>query len=260
MQALSISNPSPAIAQGAAPATLLPFGPPPPSPFTAVFQAVLKGTGNNPKLPPSGKPSDSGSKAGSTPKSGSEPINFPPQELFAPTLSPILPDPPLPAVVAPFVPDPGADGGPARLFDPPSSGLAISLATNSPQPSATAQAAAALPATRMFEASNNVVASAVSAGALPPELNVATRIAAIDSDLKTDPALIAGDSQNASPLQGMPQGIALAKAGTPDSSAPAIPTNSFTQFASGQNFPINPNDDPSFAPEIPDCSQFKIES
>jgi flagellar hook-length control protein FliK len=92
MQALPISNLLPAIASTPAVAALLPFDPQLPSPFTAVFQSVLKGAGNSAKVLPAGKSQDSSREPAATTGTGNNLVNLLPQEIAAAALPPILPN------------------------------------------------------------------------------------------------------------------------------------------------------------------------
>ncbi|HSZ20058.1 MAG TPA: hypothetical protein VK770_09710, partial [Candidatus Acidoferrum sp.] len=92
MQAIPISNLSTAIASSPAAAAPHPFEPRPSSPFTAVFQSVLKGAGSNAKIPPAGKSQDSSREQAATAGTGSNLLNPLPQEIAAAALRTILPN------------------------------------------------------------------------------------------------------------------------------------------------------------------------
>src|SRR5580704_14569051 len=105
MQATPISNPSPANAPSTEAVTLLPFDPQSPSPFTAIFQSVLKGAGNTAKIPAPGQPQDSGRAPARTSRTPNNQLGLFPESLVAPTLKPILPEPTRTLFGAPVVPD-----------------------------------------------------------------------------------------------------------------------------------------------------------
>jgi hypothetical protein len=143
MQAMPISNPSPANASSPATAALLPFDPHSSSPFTVIFQAVLKGGGNSGKFPVAGKPQDSSREPARSTATTNNLSGLLPQSLILPTVAPILSDLSLPAVAAPVVSDIALTQGKEALSNSfpldPTAGLAI----NSIEPNSTPMAAAA---------------------------------------------------------------------------------------------------------------------
>jgi flagellar hook-length control protein FliK len=150
MQATPISNPSPANASSPATATLLPSNPRSPSPFTALFQAVLKGAGNSGKFPAAGKPQDSSREPAGTSATGNNLLSAFPLNLVAPAFAPILPEPSLSASVAsvpaaPAIPERAAEQGPAALSNPLPLEAATDFAKNVSQASVNAQNPPVLP-------------------------------------------------------------------------------------------------------------------
>jgi flagellar hook-length control protein FliK len=182
MQAMPISNPSPANAPSPAAATLLPFDPQSSSPFTAVFHAVLKGTGNTPKIPVAGKPQDSSREPARTTGTASTLFGLFPQGLAASTLAPILPEQSHTLSAAPVVPDIAFAHGPAALSNSLPLEKTATLAINSQQTNGTPPATAVL--TAIASSTGTTSNFLKGEGALP---NLLSLEATATPDLKSFP-------------------------------------------------------------------------
>jgi flagellar hook-length control protein FliK len=169
MQAIPISNPSPANALSPAPAALLPLDPQSPSPFTALFQAVLKGAGNSSKMPPAGKQQDSSREPATPTGTVSNLIALFPQGLVAHMFAPVLPVSWLsvvaaPVPVAPATPNGAATQGAAALSKPLLSPATTAYARNMAPTSGTAQVAAPLSIANPLQAVTDFVMNVGQAG------------------------------------------------------------------------------------------------
>jgi len=200
MQATPISNPSPANASSPATATLVPFDPQSPSPFTALFQAVLKGAGNSGKFP-AGKPQDSSREPAGPSATGNNLLSAFPLNLVASAFAPILPEPSLSASVAsvpaaPAIPELAAGQGPAALSNPLPLEAVTSFPTNGNQSIGAAQGPLSLPYLLPSTATTNLVmntaqpsAGAQGTGALSnPALSEATTGPALNAVQASDTA------------------------------------------------------------------------
>jgi flagellar hook-length control protein FliK len=147
MQAMPISTLPPENAPSPAPATLLPFDPPSSSPFTAVFQAILKNPGNSGKFPVAGRPQDSSREPARTTGTANNLFGLFPQELIAPTFAPNLPESSHNVFAPSVVPDIPLARGQASLSDPLPLVVTAGLAINSTETNATPLATPALTVT-----------------------------------------------------------------------------------------------------------------
>src|SRR4029077_4329939 len=144
MQGMALSIPSPANASSPATTTLLPFDPQSSSPFAAVFQAALKGVGNNGKLPLAGKTQDSSREPASTTGTGNNMFGPLPQGMVAAAFVPIVPGPSLsvvaaPVPIAPIVPNSATTQGAAAVSNPLSLEAMTKLDRNTGQARGTEQ-------------------------------------------------------------------------------------------------------------------------
>jgi hypothetical protein len=192
MQATPISNPSPANAPSTEAVTLLPFDPQSPSPFTAIFQSVLKGAGNTAKIPAPGKPQDSGREPARTSRTPNNLLGLFPEGLVAPTLEPILPEPSRTLFAAPVVPDGALAHGTAALSNSllleATAGTVINSFPTSGNPPATMALTAAPSPTA--SADNFVKGEASLPNPLPVEVTAATDLKSFPTD-STPPATAA---------------------------------------------------------------------
>jgi flagellar hook-length control protein FliK len=155
MQALLISNPSLANAPNTTSATLLPFDPPSSSPFTAVFQAILKSSGSVGKFPVAGKPQDSSREPARTAGTANNMLGLFPLGLVAPPIEPILPELSHNLFALPVVPDIPLAQGQGASSNPLPLTATAGLAINSPEGNDTPPAKAALTATLPSTASSS---------------------------------------------------------------------------------------------------------
>src|SRR4029077_20706757 len=246
------------------------------SPFAAVFQAALKGVGNNGKLPLAGKTQDSSREPASTTGTGNNMFGPLPQGMVAAAFVPIDPGPSLsvvaaPVPIAPIVPNSATTQGAAAVSNPLSLEAMTKLdrntgqargteqgppASSTPLPSAamtrlamttvqaratpTAQEAPTLPNAPLSQATTGLALNTVHASALPQDLNAATKIAVNDFDPQPVSIFSAGVSHDAAPLQSTAPGTTAVQTNALDSNGSANPTNVFVPVAAEQTIPIGP--------------------
>jgi flagellar hook-length control protein FliK len=250
MQALPISNLLPAIASTPAVAALLPFDPQLPSPFTAVFQSVLKGAGNSAKVLPAGKSQDSSREPAATTGTGNNLVNLLPQEIAAAALPPILPnvlnlpEPSLspansPTRAALAYPDRASQAQPQALPNYFSAVATTGLGTDKAQvsdPSRNFNAATAIPLNPLEPqpalmssgaVSQDTAASSIAAQDASPTPNVASNSNVPAAPVQAAPIAPAADSSlipTASALSPIPDGSIHPLSGSPPQ-LQVIPTN-----------------------------------
>jgi flagellar hook-length control protein FliK len=250
MQALPISNLLPAIASTPAVAALLPFDPQLPSPFTAVFQSVLKGAGNSAKVLPAGKSQDSSREPAATTGTGNNLVNLLPQEIAAAALPPILPnvlnlpEPSFspansPTRAALAYPDRASQAQPQALPNYFSAVATTGLGTDKAQvsdPSRNFNAATAIPLNPLEPqpalmssgaVSQDTAASSIAAQDASPTPNVASNSNVPAAPVQAAPIAPAADSSlipTASALSPIPDGSIHPLSGSPPQ-LQVIPTN-----------------------------------
>lgn len=286
MQAMPISNSSPSNAPSPATSTLLPFDPPAASPFTAVFQAVLKGAGNNGKSPAAGKPQDSSREPARASGTANSLLGAFPQLLIVPPITPTLPEPLHIALAAPNLPDPGSEravtgltlnssqftGGalatailtaappPAPSTGNPVKAAAVSsdlfhskpaigLPINTLQPRVNSPATAALTAAPPSTPSSSNFIDTVLAAIRTQASAAAPTIAADDFEPPPSSNSPTGDSQPAVPLQSTDSGATGSQIGAAAANGSADPRNIFIALPAGQAISTAPVANASLVPQ-----------